>query len=85
MPLIEMVDQGPGIPDEDRDRVFDPFFRGKAAAQSGEKGTGLGLAIVRDYVEMHGGTVKALASAGAHFRVILPNADKNLATSTSSA
>jgi two-component system sensor histidine kinase GlrK len=80
--VIEMIDQGPGIPDEDRDRVFDPFYRGKMAAQSGEKGTGLGLAIVRDYVEMHGGTVKALASAGAHFRVILPNADKLSASST---
>lgn len=80
--VIEMIDQGPGIPDEDRDRVFDPFYRGKMAAQSGEKGTGLGLAIVRDYVEMHGGTVKALASAGAHFRVILPNADKISASST---
>ena len=78
--VIEMVDQGPGIPDEDRDRVFDPFYRGKIAAQSGEKGTGLGLAIVRDYVEMHGGSVKALASAGAHFRVILPNVQNSAST-----
>ncbi|MBL8521779.1 MAG: HAMP domain-containing histidine kinase [Betaproteobacteria bacterium] len=77
--VIEVIDQGPGIPDEDRDRVFDPFYRGKAAAQSGEKGTGLGLAIVRDYVEMHGGSVKALASAGAHFRVILPQVVQGVA------
>ncbi len=70
-----MIDQGPGIPDEDRDRIFDPFFRGKIAAQSGEKGTGLGLAIVRDYVDLHGGTVQFLASVGAHARVILPNAE----------
>ncbi len=74
--VIELIDQGPGIPDEDRDRVFDPFYRGRVAAQSGEKGSGLGLAIVRDYVEMHGGTVKFLASAGAHVRVILPEVDK---------
>jgi len=70
--VIEVIDNGPGIPKEDRDRIFDPFYRGKAAAKSGAQGTGLGLAIVRDYVEMHHGTVKALAAAGAHFRVILP-------------
>ena len=70
--VIEVIDNGPGIPQEDRDRIFDPFYRGKAATKSGAKGTGLGLAIVRDYVEMHHGSVKALAAAGAHFRVILP-------------
>lgn len=70
--VIEVIDNGPGIPQEDRDRIFDPFYRGKAATTSGTKGNGLGLAIVRDYVEMHHGSVKALAAAGAHFRVILP-------------
>ena len=70
--VIEVIDSGPGIPDEDRDRVFDPFYRGKNATHPGAKGTGLGLAIVRDYVEMHRGSVKALAGSGAHFRVILP-------------
>jgi two-component system, NtrC family, sensor histidine kinase GlrK len=74
--VIEMLDQGPGIPDGDRARVFDPFYRGKVAAQTGEKGTGLGLAIVRDYVEMHGGSVSALSASGAHFRVVLPNVVK---------
>ncbi|MEO8100924.1 MAG: ATP-binding protein [Betaproteobacteria bacterium] len=70
--VIEVIDNGPGIAQEDRDRIFDPFYRGKAASASSTKGTGLGLAIVRDYVEMHHGSVKALAAAGAHFRVILP-------------
>jgi two-component system sensor histidine kinase GlrK len=70
--VLEVIDNGPGIPQEDRDRIFDPFYRGKAAARSDTKGTGLGLAIVRDYVEMHHGSVKALAAVGAHFRVILP-------------
>ena len=70
--VIEVIDNGPGIPEEDRDRVFDPFYRGKNATHPGAKGTGLGLAIVRDYVEMHHGSVKALAGSGAHFRVILP-------------
>ena len=70
--VIEVIDSGPGIPVEDRDRIFDPFYRGKNAAVSGTKGSGLGLAIVRDYVEMHQGTVKAIAATGAHFRVSLP-------------
>jgi len=70
--VIEVIDDGPGIPPEDRDRIFDPFYRGKSATKSGAKGTGLGLAIVRDYVEMHHGSVRALAAKGAHFRVLLP-------------
>lgn len=70
--VIEVIDNGPGIPPEDRDRIFDPFYRGQAAAKSATKGTGLGLAIVRDYVEMHHGSVKVLAGSGAHFRVVLP-------------
>jgi two-component system sensor histidine kinase GlrK len=70
--VIEVIDSGPGISIEDRERIFDPFYRGRNAAASGVKGTGLGLAIVRDYVELHQGTVKAVAAAGAHFRVSLP-------------
>jgi len=78
--VIEVIDNGPGIPQEDRDRIFDPFYRGKAASKAGTKGTGLGLAIVRDYVEMHHGSVKALAAAGAHFRVTLPKVPRESAT-----
>jgi two-component system sensor histidine kinase GlrK len=70
--VIEVIDNGPGIAAEDRERIFDPFYRGKNAATSKVKGTGLGLAIVRDYVELHHGSVKAVAAAGAHFRVMLP-------------
>ena len=73
--VIEVIDSGPGIPDEDRERVFDPFYRSKSTLMAGTKGSGLGLAIVRDYVEMHQGSVKVLATTatkGAHFRVVLP-------------
>lgn len=69
--VIDVIDNGPGISEEDRERVFDPFYRGKAASTE-TKGTGLGLAIVRDYVALHGGTVEVLNAGGAHFRVILP-------------
>ena len=70
--VIEVLDSGPGIADEDRDKIFDPFYRSQSALASGIKGTGLGLAIVRDYVELHCGSVSAIAAAGARFRVILP-------------
>jgi two-component system sensor histidine kinase KdpD len=56
--LIEVCDQGPGIPEADRERVFDMFYRVEAA-DSQTAGTGLGLAICRGIVEAHGGTIKA--------------------------
>ena len=74
--VIDVIDNGPGIADEDLERIFEPFYRGKASAMPGAKGTGLGLAIVRDYVEMHQGTVTALAGTGAHFRVVLPKSSR---------
>lgn len=70
--IIEVIDDGPGIPPEEREKIFDPFYRSKTAIATGTKGTGLGLAIVRDYVEMHQGTVSSIAAAGARFRVVLP-------------
>lgn len=70
--VIEVHDTGPGIPPEDRERIFDPFYRTPSAIKSGTKGTGLGLAIVRDYVELHQGSVAAVAASGARIRVILP-------------
>jgi two-component system, NtrC family, sensor histidine kinase GlrK len=60
--VIEVVDEGPGIREADRERVFDAFFRTNEAIQSGTKGTGLGLAIVRDYVELHRGSVEAVST-----------------------
>lgn len=51
-----MEDSGPGIPAEERDRIFDRFYRGKKAGYSG---SGLGLAIVRQIVHLHGGTIHA--------------------------
>jgi two-component system, NtrC family, sensor histidine kinase GlrK len=70
--IMEVIDEGPGIPAEEREKIFDPFYRSKSAIAAGTKGTGLGLAIVRDYVEMHQGTVTSIAAPGARFRVVLP-------------
>jgi signal transduction histidine kinase len=55
---IEVRDQGPGIPDEEAERVFERFYRGTAGL-SREGGTGLGLAIARWIVDLHGGDIRA--------------------------
>jgi two-component system sensor histidine kinase MprB len=55
-------DHGPGIAAEDREHVFDRFYR--AAAARSLPGSGLGLAIVREVAEAHGGTVAAEEAPG---------------------
>jgi two-component system, NtrC family, sensor histidine kinase GlrK len=70
--VLEVLDNGPGIAAEDRERIFDAFYRAPAQVKAGIKGTGLGLAIVRDYVELHQGSVSAVSAVGARIRVILP-------------
>lgn len=69
--VLEVEDAGPGIPEEERARVFDRFYRGSEAA---EGGSGLGLAIVRRIAQAHGGRVELLdgASKGLLARVTLP-------------
>ncbi len=56
--LIEVCDQGPGIPAADRERVFDMFYRVEATDKQ-TAGTGLGLAICRGIIEAHSGTIRA--------------------------
>ncbi len=51
---VSVADQGPGVPAEDRQRIFDRFWRGKSVES---QGAGLGLAIVKEIVKMHHGTV----------------------------
>jgi nitrogen fixation/metabolism regulation signal transduction histidine kinase len=66
---ITCADSGPGVPAEDRDRIFAPYFTTKS------DGTGLGLAIVRRVIEDHGGTLEladGAATTGAAFIVRLP-------------
>jgi two-component system sensor histidine kinase GlrK len=70
---LEVVDEGPGIAAEERNLVFEPFYRGRNAADALVKGTGIGLSVVREYVQMHGGTAEVVdESPGAHIRVRLP-------------
>src|SRR5437867_5583936 len=69
---IEVRDHGPGIPREDRQRIFEKFFRGQSA--NGTPGSGLGLAIARSLVTLHGGTLvyEENPGGGAAFVTSLP-------------
>jgi signal transduction histidine kinase len=56
--VIEVLDEGPGIPDDERARVFERFYRADAARAVGDGGAGLGLAIARWIVDLHGGDIR---------------------------
>jgi signal transduction histidine kinase len=66
--VLEVHDTGPGIPESERQRVFDPYFTTKT------EGTGLGLPIVKKVVLEHGGEIQCAQSplGGALFRIELP-------------
>jgi two-component system NtrC family sensor kinase len=68
--VLDVDDEGPGIPEEERKQIFDPFFTTKPPGE----GTGLGLWLVRQTVEGHAGSISAGASAagGARFRLAFP-------------
>lgn len=72
---IEIRDEGPGIAPADRERVFEPFYRGERQPQDAVRGTGVGLSIVQEYIAAHGGRVRLLEGdrPGAHFLIELPH------------
>ncbi|PPD44033.1 MAG: histidine kinase [Methylocystis sp.] len=77
---IDVADNGPGVPDEAKESVFEPFVRGQPGRTIGNhSGFGLGLSIVRSLVESHGGTVELLdrEPKGLIARVSLPLADES--------
>jgi signal transduction histidine kinase len=74
---IEVADTGDGILDEDRARVFEPFYRGSGEAARDSEGAGLGLAICRAIVETHGGHIWIGPSEqGTRVRFSLPSASR---------
>jgi len=73
--LVEVTDEGAGVPPDDRERIFERFYRSQRRL-GGPSGVGLGLAICRDLVVAHGGAiwVSANAPVGSVFHVLLPAA-----------
>ena len=70
---LDVVDEGPGIPPDERARIFDPFYQGSHAGAGPVRGTGIGLSVVKEYVFAHGGSVDVVDSGrGAHLRIRLP-------------
>jgi len=72
--LFEVADTGEGIPVEERERLFDAFFRARAATANAVPGTGLGLTITKAIVDAHGGTIELATEPGrgSTFRVRIP-------------
>jgi len=72
---VRVLDRGPGVPDDEKERIFEPFQRGRNAAAAG--GSGLGLALVRHYARAHGGRIAVLdrEGGGAVFALALPRAE----------
>ncbi len=73
--VAEIVDAGPGLPEDEFDRAFEPFYRSDAARRSGRAGSGLGLAVCRSIARAHGGDVSfARGQDGFVARVAVPAA-----------
>jgi signal transduction histidine kinase len=68
---IAVCDEGPGIPPEEAQRVFERFYRSDAARSTRDGGAGLGLAIARWIVDAHGGSIRAEERAPHGCRVVL--------------
>jgi two-component system, NtrC family, sensor histidine kinase GlrK len=72
--LFEVADTGPGIPVEERPRIFEAFYQGATPHGGLVRGTGIGLSVVQEFVHAHGGDIEIVDGEfpGAHFRLRLP-------------
>jgi two-component system sensor histidine kinase GlrK len=71
--ILEVADSGPGVPPDERARIFEAFYTGRAPAGR-VPGTGIGLSVVNEFVNVHQGTVEIVDGefVGAHFRIRMP-------------
>lgn len=71
---LVVTDDGPGIPEDELNRIFDRFYRAQGPRPSDSAGAGLGLAIAQRLVDLHGGSMSAenVEDAGARFKITLP-------------
>ena len=67
---VTVVDDGPGIPKESQERIFERFYRVDKARSREQGGTGLGLAIVKHVIQAHGGEVRLESEPGSGSRFI---------------
>jgi two-component system sensor histidine kinase GlrK len=75
---IDIHDQGVGVAEADRERIFEPFYRGERQPTDVVRGSGIGLSIVHEYIAAHGGSISLMPDQpGAHFRIELPHASKH--------
>ncbi len=73
--LINFADTGPGIPEEERTRIFEAFFQGRQEQGGHVAGTGIGLSVVLECIQAHDGSVELVDTGefpGAHFRIHVP-------------
>ncbi|MBI3949758.1 MAG: DUF4118 domain-containing protein [Acidobacteria bacterium] len=72
--ILSVTDQGPGLTPDEKDRIFDKFYRGQPRGQRRSAGTGMGLAIARGIIEAHGGRiwVESTPGHGATFTMAVP-------------
>lgn len=69
--VVEIDDNGPGIPEQHLNKVFEPFYRVETSRSRETGGTGLGLAVAHDVIRAHGGEVKLLNRAGSGLRALV--------------
>jgi signal transduction histidine kinase len=76
---VAVSDRGPGVPADQAERLFEPYYRAPATAGSGKDGVGLGLSIVKSIVEAHAGRVgvESRRGGGARFWFELPTVSTN--------
>jgi len=73
--VVDFADTGPGIPEEERTRIFEAFFQGRREQGGHVAGTGIGLSVVLECIQAHDGSVSLVDTgefSGAHFRMYIP-------------
>ncbi len=76
---LTVEDRGPGVPDSERTRIFEPFYRIDDSLVEGVSGTGIGLSIARDLARLHGGDLKILpCENGGKFELTLLTSDPSI-------
>ena len=73
--VLEFGDTGPGVPEEERPKIFEAFFQGRREQGGQVGGTGIGLSVVLECIQAHDGSVELVDSnefSGAHFRIHIP-------------